>query len=111
MLVWSFEDAGWEVVAVGNGKDLRELLTSSLRPDTPIEPFDIVVTDVRMPGWTGLRAIESLSGVPEMPPVVVMTAFGDDETKNSARQAGAVAVLDKPIEPAELCALVHEIAG
>jgi CheY-like chemotaxis protein len=46
-----------------------------------------------------------------MPPVVVMTAFGDDETKNSARQAGAVAVLDKPIEPAELCALVHEIAG
>jgi CheY-like chemotaxis protein len=110
MLVWAFEDAGCEVVAVGNGKDLRELLASSLRPDSAVEPFDIVVTDVRMPGWTGLHAIESLSGVPEMPPVVVMTAFGDDETKNSARNAGAVAILDKPIDPADLCALVHEMA-
>ena len=110
MLVWAFEDAGCEVVAVGNGNDLRELLVSSLPSRATVQPFDIVVTDVRMPGWTGLHAIESLSGAPELPPIVVMTAFGDDETKERAKTAGAIAVLDKPIDPAVLCALVHQVA-
>jgi len=60
--------------------------------------------------WTGLHAIESLSGVAEMPPVIVMTAFGDDETRNRARNAGAVAVLDKPFDTIVLCKLIREIA-
>lgn len=110
MLVWAFEDAGCEVVAVGNGTDLRELLASSLPSRAAVKPFDIVVTDVRMPGWTGLHAIESLTGAPDLPPIVVMTAFGDEETKDRAKKAGAIAVLDKPIDPAVLCALVHEVA-
>lgn len=110
MLVWAFEDQGCEVVAVGNGADLRELLVRSLPESGAVKPFDIVVTDVRMPGWTGLRAIESLNGVPDMPPVVVMTAFGDEEVKERAKKAGAVAVLDKPVDPADLCSLVQATA-
>jgi CheY-like chemotaxis protein len=110
MLVWAFEDEGHEVVAVGNGADLRELLVMSLAPRGTVAPFDVVVTDVRMPGWTGLSAIESLRGVPGVPPVVVVTSFGDDETKERARSAGAVAVVDKPVDPEVLCALVQEVA-
>jgi CheY-like chemotaxis protein len=105
MLLWAFEEDGCEVVTVGDGGSLLEVIATSLLPKSALKPFDLVVSDVRMPGWNGLAALENLSRSPLVPPVVVITAFGSDEIHDRAERAGVVAVLDKPFDITELTAL------
>jgi CheY-like chemotaxis protein len=109
MLLFAFEDEGCDVVAVGDGASLLEVLGSSMLPKSPIKPFDLVVADIRMPGWSGLTALEKLSHSPMVPPVVVITAFGSEEVHERAERAGAVAVLDKPFDIPELTALGRRV--
>jgi CheY-like chemotaxis protein len=111
LLLLAFEDDGYDVVTVGNGPKLLEVLASSILPNSGIEPFDLVVSDVRMPGWSGLLALEDLCRSQLVPPVVVITAFGSDELHQRAEQAGAAAVLDKPFDLAELTALGRRLVS
>jgi DNA-binding NtrC family response regulator len=71
--------------------------------------FDIVLTDLNMPGMDGIefcrRIVESRPGIP----VVVITAFGSMETAVAAIRAGAYDFITKPIE-LELLALTVERA-
>lgn len=109
MLLFAFEDDGCDVVAVGDGATLIEVLGSSLLPKSGVKPFDLVVSDVRMPGWRGLADLEKLSHSPMMPPVVVITAFGSQEVHDRAKRAGAVAVLDKPFDFTDLMAVGRRV--
>ncbi len=59
---------------------------------------DVVLTDVRMPGTSGLQLCEDLHGVRPDIPVVVMTAFGSMETAIAAMRVGAYDFINKPIE-------------
>jgi CheY-like chemotaxis protein len=109
LLLLAFEDDGYDVVAVGDGASLLDVLGTSMLPKSDIKPFDLVVSDLRMPGWAGLVALENLSRSPQVPPVVVITAFGSEDVHRRAEQAGAVAVLDKPFDVAELTALSRRV--
>lgn len=102
LLVFAFEDDGFEVVSVGDGYSLLELLDSSVLPGSAVKPFDLVVSDIQMPGWNGLATLESLSHSPMIPPLVVVTAFGSHEVHQRAKQAGAASVLDKPFDIPDL---------
>ena len=67
------------------------------------EPFDLVVTDVRMRGASGIDLCRRVvSNRPDLP-VIVMTAFGTMETAVAAMRAGAFDMLTKPFEIDELC--------
>ena len=109
MLLWAFEVEGYRVVGVADGRKLLEVLASSMLPNTGLEPFDLVVSDVRMPGWSGLSALEDLCHSPLVPPVVVITAFGSEDLHHRAKEAGAAAVLDKPFDLADLTGLVRRL--
>jgi CheY-like chemotaxis protein len=109
LLLWAFEADGYEVVGVANGGDVLGLLASSMLADSGIAPFDLVISDIKMPGWTGLLALEELAKNQRMPPIVAMTAFGSQEVHERATRAGAVAVLDKPFDIADLTALSDRI--
>ena len=66
--------------------------------------FDVVLTDINMPGASGLQLCDQISrDYPDIP-VVVMTAFGNMETAVSAIRAGAYDFVTKPVEM-ELLAL------
>ncbi len=68
--------------------------------------FDVIVTDLRMPGIDGLEGLRRFKHkVPEIP-VIVMTAFATVETAVEAMKAGAFDYLKKPFEPEELEVLV-----
>ena len=62
------------------------------------EDFDVVLTDVRMPGTTGIQLCSQLSETRPDLPVVVMTAFGSMETAVAAIRSGAYDFITKPIE-------------
>ncbi len=60
--------------------------------------YDVVLTDVRMPGTTGLQLCRQLTQIRPDIPVIVMTAFGTLETAVSAMRSGAYDFITKPIE-------------
>lgn len=60
--------------------------------------FDVVLTDVKMPGTSGLQLCQQINDLRPDIPVVVMTAFGSMETAVSAMRSGAYDFITKPVE-------------
>ena len=58
--------------------------------------FDLIITDVRMPGMTGLQFLEKLRGLGLDTPVVVISGHNDHELAEAARQFGILQILAKP---------------
>ncbi|HET8722853.1 MAG TPA: response regulator, partial [Anaeromyxobacteraceae bacterium] len=72
--------------------------------------FDVIVTDLRMPGIDGLEGLKRFRAkVPEIP-VIIMTAFATVETAVEAMKAGAFDYLKKPFDPEELEVMVQHAA-
>ena len=95
---------GNTVTECRNGAELLAELADYL--STPrgraAKQYDLVISDIRMPGVFGLSIVEGARDRPGFPPTILITAFGDDETHETARQCGVVAVFDKPFEMNEL---------
>src|SRR6266478_1501590 len=100
--------SGYEVVAVADGTQLLEALGASLAREKQTQDFDLVISDVRMPGWSGLQVLADLYGVVARPPMVLITAFGDDAFHRHARQLGAL-TMDKPLDVDDLRRVVSEL--
>jgi DNA-binding NtrC family response regulator len=71
---------------------------------------DVVLTDLKMPGKSGLTLVESIAGLEQQPEVVVITAFGTVETAVKAMRCGAYDYLNKPLEREELLLVVERAA-
>jgi len=67
--------------------------------------FDLVITDLRMPTFSGRGVLALASALPKMP-VIIITAFGGREVETQALQLGAFAFLEKPVAAAELVDVV-----
>ena len=61
------------------------------------QSFDVIVTDLRMPGKSGLKVIDKALALPNRPAVLMMTAYGNIETAVEAMKRGAVDFLTKPV--------------
>jgi DNA-binding NtrC family response regulator len=73
------------------------------------QPPDLLITDVRMPGMTGLELMMAArASVPELP-VVVITAYGGPEVLAEVRRRGAVDYLEKPFTFAALTACIDRL--
>ena len=69
---------------------------------------DVIVTDIRMPGTSGLELLEALRGEAPGLPVILMTAHTDLDSAVSAYQGGAFEYLPKPFDIDEAVSLVHK---
>ncbi len=72
------------------------------------EPFDIVLTDLRLPGMSGLELVRELHAACPRLPILMMTAHGTTETAIEATQSGAYDYILKPFEVPELLSLVGQ---
>jgi len=72
------------------------------------EPFDLCLTDMRLPDGEGLRVVEHINQKGLDVPVAVITAFGSAENAVAALKAGAVDYLAKPVALEQLRALVKQ---
>ncbi|WP_284179679.1 response regulator [Rhabdaerophilum sp. SD176] len=70
--------------------------------------LDCIVTDVRMPGQSGLDVVRHVTAHPAAPPVIVITGHGDVAMAVSALKQGAHDFLEKPFNEAGLLALIHD---
>ena len=70
------------------------------------QSFDVVITDLKIPGLSGLELVEQLHATKPKLPILLMTAFGTAETAIEATKLGAYDYLLKPFDMAELLDLV-----
>jgi DNA-binding response OmpR family regulator len=96
-----FAEEGFETDSVSNGYDALEVLTKNI--------FDLVVTDIRMPGLTGLDILPRIKKIKPEVAIIVITAFGTEEVRRKVFERGANVYLEKPIHFQELRGLIHDV--
>ena len=93
------EDEGYEVRLAGDGREGDRVLAR--------ESFDLVITDLKMPGKSGLELFRETRQDPGSPPFIFLTAFGTVDEAVAAMKEGAVDFLTKPLAaPEALLSLV-----
>ncbi|MBS0631957.1 MAG: sigma-54-dependent Fis family transcriptional regulator [Verrucomicrobia bacterium] len=71
------------------------------------QPFDVILTDLRMPGKSGLKVIDKALTLSNRPAVLMMTAYGNVESAVEAMKRGAVDFLTKPVNIERLEVLIQ----
>ena len=71
----------------------------------------LILSDINMPGMTGLELLPKAKEARPDVPVIMITAYGDAETKRKALEAGAEALLTKPIDFATLRSEIETRVG
>lgn len=107
LLTWWLERAGYHVIACADGTTLMRKL-GYLDATVPAAPVDLVVSDIRMPGHTGLDVLQSGYLLGDCPPVILISAFADEEAYERAERLGAVALMAKPFNVERLIETIDE---
>ncbi len=94
---------GYEVAMATRGDDGLAAAMS--------DPCDVVITDLKMPGLSGLELVERLHRVNPKLPIIMITAFGTTETAIEATKLGAYDYLLKPFDMPEMLKLVATAVG
>jgi DNA-binding NtrC family response regulator len=94
--------AGFEIEEARDGRSALQRLSE--------KPFDVIVSDVNMPGFGGLELLRCVHDRFPETPVIMMTGKPSLETSNKALEFGAVRYLVKPVFPAALKAAVERAA-
>jgi CheY-like chemotaxis protein len=58
----------------------------------------LILSDINMPGMTGLEMLSKVKAIRPDVPVIMITAYGDPETRRKAIASGATGLLTKPID-------------
>lgn len=68
---------------------------------------DLLLTDLHMPGMSGLELARALRAEDAVLPVILLTAYATPAVRNLAKKCGVIAVVEKPFQPAALLNLVR----
>jgi len=82
---------GYAVITAENGEEALQKLNG--------EQYDVVYTDIRMPGMSGLEVAEKVKARQPWTPVVIITGYGNDAAEARAKAAGVANFLHKPLSP------------
>ena len=93
MVTFTLASAGHEVVEAPDGNKALGLAKQ--------QKFDLVITDVNMPGMNGIDLVQSLRGLPDCKfiPILVLTTEAGAELKAKGKSAGATGWIVKPFNP------------
>lgn len=92
--LFNLRKAGHKVTAASDGQEGLSLFSP--------EKFDLVITDVKMPGISGIDLLRRIREQESDVPVLVITAFGNVETAVEAMKAGAYDFIGKPFNKDQL---------
>ena len=89
-----------EVITAESGEEAWERIQE--------KPFDVVITDLAMPGMDGFELLKRLKQEFPTTRVIIITAYGSDEKEQRAYAIGADKYLEKPFDINELKNLVFQ---
>ena len=100
LLTKILERKGYQVSVCGNGMEALSILEK--------EPMDLVVTDVRMPGLSGMEALRAIKELNPEIVVLIMTAFGSIDQAVQAVKDGAYDYINKPFKIDEMLLTIEK---
>jgi two-component system cell cycle sensor histidine kinase/response regulator CckA len=89
-------DVGHRVRCAGDGQEAWALLEGKTAE------FDLIITDLNMPGMSGSELLERIRAAELPQPVLLITGYADSAEAEEFLRLGAVAVIKKPVHPTEL---------
>jgi DNA-binding response OmpR family regulator len=104
LLAGGFSKAGYVTIVCNNGWDLLQFSGFGGKPQQ-----DLIVSDIRLPGISGLDALRAFHYAGGFTPTILITAFGDEWTHSKSELLGAVDMFDKPFDIDDLVARVREL--
>jgi CheY-like chemotaxis protein len=102
---------GYDVIEARSGAELLAHLVDHLLHPVDQPPVDLIISDLRMPGFTGLEVLGGLRAEDWVTPFILITAFGGEEVQHEALRAGAAAVFDKPFDIDDLRSTIATLIG
>ena len=99
MLATFLEKNGYDSGKAGSGKECWSTLGKS--------PFDLVLTDLRLPDITGIEVLREVKSRYPNIPVILMTGYGEIKTAVQAIKMGAYEYVTKPVNPDEILLFVQ----
>lgn len=109
LLARAMRASGHDVVQARNGLELMHWIDLMTQWRQTERLFDLVITDLRMPMYSGQECLDQLHLSGDATPVILITAFGDEKVHKEALASGACAVLDKPLDLGQLRFLVAQV--
>ena len=82
---------GYAVISAANGEEALECLAR--------EDYDVVYTDIKMPGMNGLDVARHIKASRPWLPVVIVTGYGTEDNEMEAIELGTAGFLRKPLSP------------
>ncbi len=92
-----------EVITASSGDDALSRVEE--------KPFDVVITDIAMPGINGLDLLSLIKAKNPQTRVIIITAYGSDEREEQAMKRGAEFYIEKPFDLREIRDLVFKMLG
>jgi len=99
VLEWELSSLGFEVLACGNGTNAVQVLKQT--------EFDVIISDVRMPGLSGLDVLRAAKGLCPETEVIIATGYAEMETVVECVRGGAFDFVQKPFNLPSVMATVE----
>ncbi len=98
MLEMAMKKWGYKTHIANNVKDAKVKMERN--------KFDLILSDIKLPDGSGVEVLERVKTLPEKPPVILMTAFGNTDSAVSAMKLGAFYYITKPFKLDEVRVLI-----
>ena len=98
----TLEISGFKVDTASDGEMALGKIKAGLKPD-------LIITDINMPGMTGLEVIEKVRSKLRFVPILALSAESAPSVRQEARELGATGWLVKPIRPDELVGVIKKL--
>ncbi len=102
----SLTSFGCQVVTAKSGFEALKIIKSSASEN---EPLRFLVTDLKMPGMSGIELIRSARELIPGLKAIVVTAYGDNNFRKDIKELEGCSYLDKPFAPEKLHNLIVEL--
>ena len=103
MVTFTLTSAGHQVIEAADGIEAVEAAKKGR--------FDLIISDVNMPGMNGLELVRALRAMPDYKfiPVLMLTTESGQDLKQRGREAGATGWIVKPFSPDVLLATLKKV--
>lgn len=97
----TLKTGGHEVVLGVDGQNALDIFSA--------EKFDLIVTDINMPGMDGIELVKQVRARDTEIPILALTTEGDESFRRRGEAAGVDGWIVKPFKPAQFIAIVKQI--